>query len=76
MVVVFLWCNFLTSLSAKKDGVKLNICLAAWGQVMAHAWHCYINNTDVGVGWGRGVTRSDPILRHTEEAFVGAGATL
>lgn len=63
-------------LSDKRDGLRLNMCLAASGQVEAHAWQCYINNTDVGVGRGREVTRSGPIIRQTEKAFVGAGATL
>lgn len=42
---------------------------------------CYTNNTDVELGWaacwgGGGGLHGHPITHHTEEAFVGAGATL
>lgn len=38
---------------------------------------CYTNNTDVELGWvGWGRLHGHPITHHTEEAFVGAGATL
>lgn len=56
--------------------VRLNMCWPVLGQVAAYARHCYISNTDVGVGWSKGLTRSGPIICHTEEAFVGTRATL
>lgn len=39
---------------------------------------CYTNNTDVELGLAAcgGGLHSHPITHHTEEAFVGAGATL
>lgn len=60
----FLWHYFVCSLSVEKDLVGLNMCLAEWRQVTVHAMPCYINNTDVGLGWGRGVTRSPYYTPH------------
>lgn len=55
------------------------ICLEGWGEVKYVFGSMRQQSqpmSGVGVVWGGGVTRSGFIIRHTEEAFVGAEATL